>query len=114
MIAPTLIPVLALDAQNQRAIFIYMGLIVAAAVLLVIVALIVRRLLLGGEETGEAFSLSDIRAMHARGELSDDEFDAARRKMVAQHRTMLEGAPAQEKSTDRPDKETGGDAPAGA
>jgi len=39
------------------------------------------------------FSLSDLRQLHARGELTDEEFEHAKRRMVAGTRARLEVEP---------------------
>lgn len=109
----TLITTLAVNPDTSRSIFFYLGLIVALAVVLVGVALAVRRRVIGEDYTPESFTLSDLRQMHADGELSDEEFESARRKMIAHHKSMLIDEPASENSSEQPDKEPGGDAPAG-
>lgn len=107
-------PILAVAPGTQRAIFIYLGLIVALAVVMVIVALLVRRRVMGEQYEPESFSLSDLRRLHAAGELSDAEFEAARGKMIAQHKSMLLHDPAKGILPEQPDKDSPGDAAAGA
>jgi len=94
----------------------YLLLIVVLAGVVIAVALVVRRRVLGEDpqEQGVSFTLGDLRAMHAAGELSDAEFEAARGKMIAQHRAMLLAGPAEKNFRDSSDKEAGDDAAGGA
>ncbi len=86
----TFIPTpLALNAQIQREIFFYLGIIVGAAVVLVIVALVVRRFMLGRHDPGESFTLSDMRRLHQQGQLSDEEYEAARKRLIAHQRAAM-------------------------
>ena len=105
---PDLSPLLAASAQAQRAIFVYLAVIVAAAVAVVAVALVVRKLLLRSPQATEAFTLSDIRRLHAEGELSDEEFEATRKLMIAKHKaTMLDDEGDKKNPPDEPDKDHG-------
>lgn len=111
--ADLLIPTLAVNPDTPRSIFFYLALIVLLSVVLIGVALVVRRRVISEDYTPESFTLSDLRQMHADGELSDEEFEAARRKMIAQHKALLSDEPVEKISDDQPDKEPGGDAAAG-
>lgn len=42
-----------------------------------------RRLQAGGDGSGVGFTLGDLRDMHARGEMSDEEFERAKSQMIA-------------------------------
>ena len=66
--------------------------IVAAAVVIVITGLLVRRKMMHGDASGngEAFSLHDLRELHRRGDLSDEQFQRARAALLARSRARLE------------------------
>ena len=78
-------------ADRSVEILTWLGILVVVALLIVVVGLIARRLFFGeSEEAGHVgFSLSDLRQMHAQGQLTDDEFAAAKARMIAQSRAAL-------------------------
>lgn len=66
--------------------------IVASAIVVIVVALICRRIFnrkIGDPSNTEPFTLGDLRRMHQAGQLSDSEFERARKGMIARHRAML-------------------------
>ncbi len=79
--------------SNPYTVFIYAGLIAAAAILMGIVSLAIRKRMLTPDEPdaggGMGFTLSDLREMHRRGELTDEEFDQAKRRLIANARAEL-------------------------
>ncbi|MFI4861582.1 MAG: SHOCT domain-containing protein [Phycisphaerales bacterium JB063] len=90
--------------EAAKGIYFWLGMIVLAAVVMTVLALILRKLLLPGsdEPVNMGFTLADLREMHAKGELTDEEFDQAKRQMLARGRSMLsdeeEGGPGGESS----------------
>ncbi|XAL99919.1 SHOCT domain-containing protein [Phycisphaeraceae bacterium D3-23] len=86
--------------EAAKGIYFWLGMIVVAAVVLTVAALILRKLLLGGadEPVNLGFTLADLRDLHAKGELTDEQFDQAKRQMIARGKSMLaddaEGADA--------------------
>ncbi len=60
-----------------------LALLVGIVILGIAAAAIVRRWLRRSDDPSEGFSLSDLREMHAAGDLTDIEFRAAREAMVA-------------------------------
>ncbi|MEM9414796.1 MAG: SHOCT domain-containing protein [Planctomycetota bacterium] len=89
-------------AQNPevatQGIYFWLGMIVLAAAVLAVFALILRKLLLGGDDEPASFgfTLADLRDLHAKGELTDEQFDQAKRQMLARGRSMIEDDSAQE------------------
>ncbi|MCC6683243.1 MAG: hypothetical protein IT445_20290 [Phycisphaeraceae bacterium] len=112
-LAPFIPSIAALSAQTQRQIFFYLGMIVIAAIVLVAVALVVRRLMLGRHEPGESFTLSDVRRLHQEGQLSDEEFEAARKRLIAQQRAAMNMAGDKKNLDPHADKDADADPPAG-
>ncbi|MCK4874038.1 MAG: hypothetical protein KAS72_15050 [Phycisphaerales bacterium] len=82
---------------NTTWILVISGLLVAAVIVATKVILSVRQRAIGGPggPDREGFSLSDLRAMRGRGELSDDEYARARDVVIRQ----LGGDPSE--ATDR-------------
>jgi len=81
--------------------------VLAAAVLLLgVIAMWLRRRYLSGasSEAGEAMTLADLRDLHRSGQLSDEEFDKAKARMIAQYRGQLrEAAETDQAGEDEPD-----------
>lgn len=65
---------------------LWIAVLLAVVVGASIVLLVVRRRLLGeqSEDAGLGITLEDLRRMHARGELTDDEFAAAKRVVIGE------------------------------
>jgi len=86
-------------AQSSRTtssvadILLYLGIIVAAAIVLVIVGVIVRKRFQDDDAPAmpTAFTLSDLRQMHQQGQLTDEEFDRAKKAMLARSRAAYQG-----------------------
>lgn len=84
-------------AQNMGRVLFWCAVLVGAAVLLAVVFLVIRKRLaslddespsMGGNLMG--FTLADLRQMHAAGQISDEEFDVAKRKMAARAKAQLD------------------------
>jgi hypothetical protein len=72
-------------------IFLWLGVIVAAAILLgVIAAWLRRRFVSEPPPIKLGFTLADLREMHSQGQISDEEFAAAKAKMLARNRMELD------------------------
>lgn len=85
------------DQAFSNDIFLWLGVIVAAAVVLGVIALILRRVLMGDHAPPPiGFTLADLRELHEKGELSDEEFAQAKGRMLAQSRAMLDAPEAGE------------------
>lgn len=84
-------------AQTQRQsieILQWLGVLLVVAAVIAVAGLIARRLLLPRKDddqaaVGAGFTLADLRQMHRDGQLTDEEFAAARGRMVAQSRAAL-------------------------
>ena len=111
--APLIPTAAALTADTQREIFFYLCLIVIAAVALAIVALLMRRMLLRHQDTGESFTLADLRRLHEQGQLSDDEYEAARKRLIAHQRALLRQTDDEKNLNGHADKDADADPPAG-
>lgn len=75
----------------SRDILWWLGVLVLAAVVMALAGLLLRKVLLRPDETVEdqGFTLADMRRLHEQGELSDEEFKAARALMIARSRAMM-------------------------
>jgi len=78
--------------DQQQQILFWLLVLVAVATVLGVGALILLRRLRHTEEPGPklGFTLADLREMHAQGQLSDAEFEAAKAKMLARSRRDLD------------------------
>lgn len=84
-------------------VLIAVGLLIAAVIVLAIVLLAMRRRLLASSRVDDGMGLfEELRRLHASGELSDEEFERARERMIAR----LKGE-APRSSSDRPRAESG-------
>ena len=63
-----------------------LAVLAAVVVLLVAVSYYRRRLRAGHGGSGELWSLQDLREMHARGDLSDQEFERLKARVIAEQR----------------------------
>ena len=74
-------------------IYLWLGVVVALAFVLGLVSLWLRRKLLNqrDDQPPMGFTLSDLRAMHAQGHLSDEELAAAEEKALAKSRSHYLG-----------------------
>lgn len=73
-------------------VFLYTALLIGIVVILTAVLLFVRRKTksMGGEVVQSSSIMDSLRRMHAEGKLSDEEFQAARAKLVSKIRTGIE------------------------
>jgi uncharacterized membrane protein len=73
--------------------FVYAGLIAVCVLVLVFIAMKLRAWLLDGSSdingSGDIFSLSQLRELKDNGSISDEEFESAKRVLVAQGLQML-------------------------
>ena len=94
--APTLTLTLAQDtARASSSILWWLGVILAAVVVILIVAILVRRRYVVAEQNAvqpgaSGFTLSDLRELHRQGQLSDAEFEVAKKGMIARSRAMID------------------------
>jgi prepilin signal peptidase PulO-like enzyme (type II secretory pathway) len=54
-----------------------------------------------GQDLGSGFTLTDLRTMHQRGQITDAEFERAKAKTVAEAKAAAERAAARETTGDR-------------
>ncbi len=92
--------------QAQSDILWWLGVIVVAAVALALIALAIRKAVNRASQTpmggGVGFTISDLRRMHEQGELTDEEFENAKKLITARSRAAM-GADDDQKS-DESDK----------
>jgi hypothetical protein len=73
----------------------WLGIMVILIIVGGVIAMNVRRKMNGGDDSsGIGFTLSDLRAMHERGELTLEEFQRARDKMLGSVRGRESSSPA--------------------
>lgn len=91
-------PVVAQQAQSITPVLLWLGALIVVLVVGAVVLTAVRRRLLGDRagEGGTGLSLHDLREMHARGDLSDDEF--ARAKAALLGRPTVGAAPGERRA----------------
>jgi len=85
------------------------GVLLIAAAGLALAAWWLRRQLIADDDAEPlpmGFSLSDLRKMHERGELSDEEFEHAKRRMVAGPQSRAPSPTAASSGTRRPAMKT--------
>jgi hypothetical protein len=88
---------------NSVQILFWLAVIVAAAMVLIVVGVLLRKWFLREpEDAGPrlGFGLSDLRQMHAAGELSDEEFARAKAALIARSRGAL-GLESEETDADQ-------------
>lgn len=84
-------------AQQASTVVFWLGIIVMIVVVCGVTALWLRRKLRAEEAesddvsdaAGTGFALSDLRELHRRGELSDAEFEQARRRLIARTKAAM-------------------------
>ena len=87
-----------LTSQDRSDVLFWCGVLLAVAVVLGLVAWWIRRRFArpdepdAGSVSGMGFSLADLRQMRDEGQLSPEEYDYARRKLIAKTRQSLEEA----------------------
>ncbi len=81
------------SALNPYAVLGWAAVVLVAMGLLGVIALAVRRRLLRPEAPDAAgsmgFTLAGLREMHAKGQLTDEEFDHAKRRLIANARSRM-------------------------
>lgn len=79
---PTLIPLAQIE---MGPLFMWLGILIGLAMVMAVIGLALRRRLLSAENPveGQRRLLDDLRAMRDRGELTPEEYDAARKSMAA-------------------------------
>ncbi len=94
---PLVFPILLAQdpVRDSSEILWWLGVILAAVVAILLVAIIVRRRFMAGEQDAEnpaasGFTLGDLREMHRNGQLNDEEFEVAKKGMIARSRAMME------------------------
>ena len=90
---PLLTSTLAQSPAAAGRVVFWCGVLLIAAAGLALAAWWLRRRLIADDDAEPlpmGFSLSDLRKMHERGELSDEEFEHAKRRMVAGTRARME------------------------
>ena len=88
-----LLPLLAQNAAVAGRVVFWCGILLLLAGVMVLVAFWIRRRMMSEDDTEPlpmGFSLSDLKTLHEKGELSDEEFEHAKRRMVAGTRSRLE------------------------
>lgn len=99
MATATAIPAFLLQGSTAApaSIIYWLGWILAAAVLIIVVAFFVRRLLVGRDEEPNpaepGFTLGDLRDMHRAGRLNDEEFETAKKALIARSRAAIDAPP---------------------
>ena len=99
-------------AQDASAQILWiLGIVVVLAVVLGVVAWIVRKITLGSDDDAATpgLTLSDLRQMHREGQMTDEEFEAAKRLVVAQGLSMM-SEPSPGASADDVSDASGGEA----
>ncbi|MFG0248048.1 MAG: SHOCT domain-containing protein, partial [Phycisphaeraceae bacterium JB051] len=80
-------------------IFLYSALIAAGVIILVFIAIKLRAWLLdvtADNTTGDFFSISQLRELKDNGSISDEEYESAKRVLVAQGLQMLNSSSAED------------------
>ena len=84
--------------EAAQGIYLWLGVIVLAAVVLGVVAAVVRKRVSSKDDGAGplGFTLADLRELHAKGEMSDEQFEQAKGQMLAQGRSLLAADPGDE------------------
>lgn len=83
-------------AENMSRVLFWCAVLVGAALLLALIFLLIRKRLASMDDESPTmgnpmgFTLADLRQMHAEGQISDEEFDFAKRKMAARAKAQLD------------------------
>ncbi len=89
---------------QTQSIMVWAGVTLLVALVLIVIGVVVYRLFnradVGDDDSQVGFSLEDLRILHQQGQLTDDEFNRAREKLLAQFPTN--SPPGQ--GPDNPDK----------
>ena len=96
------IPDILAQQRFSNEVFLWLGVIVAAGVFLGLIAAWLRRRLVAEPPPMKlGFTLADLREMHAQGQIDDEEFESAKKKMLARSRQDLSEDAAGTKATVR-------------
>ena len=79
--------------QALQDIWFWLGVLLAASFVLVVVLLVVRKIMMRGLEGdggAEPFTLAELRRMHDEGQLSDAEFERAKKGLIARSLSALD------------------------
>lgn len=88
--------------ESMVQVLFWCAVLLGAAVALGLAFFILRKKLASADDDSASavnpmgFTLADLRQMHADGQLSDEEFDFSKRKMMARAKAQLEGPPAED------------------
>ena len=100
---------------NTGEVLFWSAVLLAVAFVMGLAFWIIRKKLTPGGDDNDAgglslgFTLADLRQMHAEGQMTDEEFEYAKRKMAAKAKAQLDGAEADGESEDQPIVEDLGD-----
>ncbi len=85
-------------------IFIWLGVLFVLAFIGILLIRWARRRLIDGEQ-GQigGFTLAELRRMHRDGELDDEEFEAARHRLIGQYRAEITESPPQDEGREAAD-----------
>lgn len=87
------------SAQDASAQILWiLGIVLVLGIVLGVVAWIIRKVVMGSDGDAEApgLTLSDLRRMHHEGQMTDEEFEAAKRLVVAQGLSLMSTPPPDE------------------
>lgn len=91
---PTILSQTDPSAQGTGRVIVWIGLLMAAVLVLGFMVLKMRRRLLAEDEPANpesAWTLQDLRTLHARGDLSDEEFEKAKAALILGTRSAPSG-----------------------
>ncbi|QQE11877.1 SHOCT domain-containing protein [Planctomycetota bacterium] len=88
-----------LTTQQSIEVFKWIGIIIVAAIILGIIAAFIRKMYYRDNSSGGVgYTLGDLRELHKKGELSDEEFNAAKSLIIAQGKAALQDSPDSQES----------------
>lgn len=114
--------------QSMTQVWVWSGILVAVLLVGFVVIVLVRRMISeSGMDQKEIFSLSDLRKLHAAGEMTDEEFEAAKAAVIGAlrasgptgkgssttGRASSENVPSRKNPSDAPRKPGEGGSPPG-
>ncbi len=90
-------PTLSANSRLSSEVMILLGVIVGLGVLMGVVAMVLRRKLVVRDESPPlGFTLSDLRRLHAEGQISDEELAAAEERTLSRSRSHYLGNAGEE------------------
>ncbi|MEM7627640.1 MAG: hypothetical protein AAF333_18750 [Planctomycetota bacterium] len=101
--------------RDPTEVFFWCAVLLGVAFLMGLTFWIIRKKLMSADDDtaaeglGLGFTLSDLRQMHAEGQMTDDEFEYAKRKMAARAKAEIDGVDPDEAGDDPPVVEDLGD-----